>query len=242
MIDCITPHWPAPANVRALITTRRGGESKGPYSTLNLGDHVGDNPLDVARNRKALREHLPQDPKWLIQVHGDGAVCADRLNGPVEADSAFARRPGTISAVLTADCLPVLLCDEAGTCVAAAHAGWRGLCAGILERTVRAMAIRPEALLAYFGPAIGPEAFVVGPEVRAGFLDADRQAAAAFVRRDHDKWAADLYALATLRLNAAGVTRIYGGDFCTYSEAERFFSHRRDRLTGRMASLIWLAP
>jgi YfiH family protein len=175
-------------------------------------------------------------------VHDNQIVCADELNGPVEADAAIARCPGTPCAVLTADCLPVLLCDEGGTCVAAVHAGWRGLCAGILEATVRAMKITPERLLAYFGPAIGPDAFVVRSEVRAAFVGADSQADAAFSRRDQDSWAADLYALAALRLNALGVTRIYGGGFCTYADSERFFSYRRDGVTGRMASVIWLAP
>lgn len=242
MIDWITPRWPAPPEVRALVTTRRGGHSKGRYASLNLGDHVGDNARDLEQNREALRKQLPRNPKWLIQVHDNQVVCADELNGPVAADAAIAHCPGIPCAVLTADCLPVLLCDEGGACVAAAHAGWRGLCAGILEATVRAMKITPERLLAYFGPAIGPDAFVVRSEVRAAFVGADPQADAAFSRRDQDSWAADLYALAARRLNAAGVTRIYGGGFCTYSDSERFFSYRRDGVTGRMASVIWLTP
>lgn len=240
MNDWIIPDWPAPANVRALCTTRHGGVSAGAYASLNLGDHVGDDPLAVARNRALLREHLPAEPLWLKQVHGTAVAAASNACGAPEADAGIARRTNEICAVLTADCLPVLLCDRAGTVVGAAHAGWRGLAAGVIARTIAAMDTDPAALLAWLGPAIGASAFEVGDEVRAAFLDQDGAAASAFVAHAPGKWLADIYQLARLRLAHSGVTPVYGGGFCTFHERERFFSYRRDRCTGRMASLIWL--
>lgn len=264
MNDWILPEWPAPPRVHALITTR--GVGVGPYASMNLGAHVGDDPAAVAENRRRLRAHVPSDPVWLTQVHGTQVVCADQCAAGAEADAAFSRAPGTVCAVLTADCLPVLLCDTAGTVVAAAHAGWRGLAAGVIESAVRAMEVPPARLLAFLGPAIGPRAFEVGPDVRKAFLAHAPEAAAAFAavrgstgspRTDcsarpepvegrtapdpEGKWLADLYLLARQRLNALGVARVFGGGWCTFAETERFFSFRRERVTGRMASLIWIA-
>ncbi len=236
----IVPDWPAPSNVRALITTRVGGTSRGAYAGLNLGTASGDDAQDVARNRAILRQWLPADPLWLRQVHGIEVVDADLADGTPDADAALAHQAGRVCAVQMADCLPVLLCDEGGTVVAAAHAGWRGLCAGVIERTLRAMNRPAEALLAYLGPAIGPEVYEVGVDVRDAFLAADPASDAAFAPGRPGKFYADLYALARQCLARSGVTQIYGGGYCTYTERERFYSYRRDGVTGRMASLIWL--
>jgi YfiH family protein len=239
--DWIVPDWPAPANVRALITTRRGGVSTGPFASMNLGQRVDDDIQSVRTNRASLRDLLPAEPKWLMQVHGVDVVNADRLQQLVEADAAVAWNPGSVCTVMVADCLPVLLTDRAGRVVAAAHAGWRGLAAGVLENTVRRMHTAADELLAYLGPAIGPSAFEVGADVRDAFLAWSADAASAFVARRPGKWLADLFELARQRLRASGVMRIYGGGLCTYSDPRRFFSHRRDKVTGRMAALIWLA-
>lgn len=238
--DWIVPDWPAPANVRALITTRNGGVSTGPFASMNLGQRIDDDVQSVQTNRASLRDLLPAEPRWLLQVHGADVADADRLQQPVEADAAIARNPDSVCAVMVADCVPVLLTDRVGSVVAAAHAGWRGLAAGVLENTVRAMGTAPNELLAYFGPAIGPSAFEVGADVRDAFLARNADAASAFVDHKPGKWLADLFALARQRLRASGVTRIYGGGLCTFSDPRRFFSHRRDRVTGRMAALIWL--
>jgi YfiH family protein len=240
MIDWIVPEWPAPSNVRSLITTRSGGFSSGVFARLNLGLHVDDDPQAVRRNRALLREFLPGEPRWLLQVHGTRVVEAQDVLETIHADGSYTSRPGIICAVLTADCLPVLLCDDEGTRVAIAHAGWRGLSSGVLEAVVGALAIAPQRLLAYFGPAIGPQAFEVGALVRDAFTASDPEAATAFIRNRHDKWLADLYLLATQRLHRLGVKRVFGGGYCTYSDPARFFSYRRERATGRMASLIWL--
>lgn len=245
--EWITPEWPAPPRVRALMTTRHGGVSLPPYDSLNLAGHVGDDPRAVAENRRILRRHLPAEPLWLTQVHGAGVAEAGVDAIGVEADAAVARAPAQVCAVLTADCLPVLLCDTHAHVVAAAHAGWRGLAAGVLEATVRAMRIGPARILAWLGPAIGPDAFEVGEEVRQAFIEQDPLAATAFrpalpgtLDGAPRKWLADLYTLARLRLKALGVERVYGGVGCTYREAGRFYSYRRDGRTGRMAALIWL--
>lgn len=237
--DWIVPDWPAPAGVEALITTRAGGVSQGPYASFNLGLRTGDDPLAVAANRERLNALLPQPPRWLRQVHGAGFVEADALAHVPEADAAIARRPGTVCAVLVADCIPVLLADGTGTAVAIAHAGWRGLAAGVVENTVRGMACDPGGLIAYLGPGIGAEAFEVGNDVRDAFLERDAAATAAFTPHAAGKWLADLFLLARQRLRRAGVGAIHGGDVCTYSDARRFFSYRRSRTTGRMAALIW---
>ncbi len=237
---CIVPDWPAPARVHALQTTRRGGFSGAPYDTLNLGDHVGDDALTVAANRGLLGALLPGEPLWLTQVHGTQVVEAESAGCRPVGDACITRRSHAVCVVMTADCLPVLLCDAAGTVVGAAHAGWRGLAAGVLEATVRAMGEAPGRLLAWLGPAIGPRAFEVGEEVRAAFTAQDPAAAAAFIAHG-DKFLADLYRLARLRLGALGITRIHGGDFCTCEDVARFYSYRRDGRTGRMATLIWMA-
>jgi YfiH family protein len=239
----IVPDWPAPPVVRARVTTRRGGVSSAPFDGFNLGTHVGDSPEAVATNRARLRRHLPAEPLWLDQVHGTEAVAADAggAGGVVCADASVSRTPGVVCAVMTADCLPVLFCDDASTVVAAAHAGWRGLVAGVLETTLRRMAVAPERVMAWLGPAIGPTAFEVGDEVRAAFLAVDPDAEGAFVAHAAPgKWLADLFMLARLRLARAGVMRVYGGGLCTFNDADRFFSYRRDGRTGRFASLVWL--
>ncbi|ACO75205.1 Uncharacterized conserved protein [Laribacter hongkongensis HLHK9] len=239
----LTAGWPAPARVRTLITTRDGGVSLAPYASLNLGQHVGDDPAAVAENRARLRACLPAEPFWLNQVHGIGVqeACADAPDVPPDADAGFTRQPGVVCAVMTADCLPVLLTDRSGSVVAAAHAGWRGLCNGIIEATIARMAVPASDILAWLGPAIGPDAFEVGPEVRAAFMAHDPTAASAFAAIPDGKYLADIYLLARQRLNACGVTEVHGGDACTVTERERYFSYRRDGRTGRMASLIWLA-
>jgi YfiH family protein len=241
MTDWIVPDWPAPAGVHALVTTRAGGVSVGPYASMNLATHVGDDAAAVAENRRRLRDRLPTEPRWLTQVHGTLVVDAGGASPDTQADAALARGKGVVCAVLTADCLPVLLCDENGTAVAVAHAGWRGLAGGVLEAAVQAMGVPPVRLMAWLGPAIGPQAFEVGAEVRAAFLAQVSEAGAAFAPKANGKWLADLYRLAEQRLNAVGVARIFGGGFCTYHEAERFYSFRREKTTGRMASLIWMA-
>ena len=215
----LTAGWPAPARVRTLVTTRDGGVSLAPYASLNLGQHVGDDPAAVAENR----------------------ACTDAPDVPPDADAGFTRQPGVVCAVMTADCLPVLLTDRSGSVVAAAHAGWRGLCNGIIEATIARMAVPANDILAWLGPAIGPDAFEVGPEVRAAFMAHDPTAASAFAAIPDGKYLADIYLLARQRLNACGVTDVHGGDACTVTERERYFSYRRDGRTGRMASLIWLA-
>jgi len=243
----IIPDWPAPKNVRALQTTRNGGVSAAPYASLNLGDHVGDEPLAVERNRMLLEPLLPSEPVWLKQVHGTVVADAAQAACWPEADALVSSRPGAVCVVMTADCLPVLLCDEQGSVVGAVHAGWRGLCDGIIESTVRAMNVSPDTLMAWLGPAIGPQAFEVGNEVRAAFITKQREAAAAFVpgmagvASTSGKWYADIYQLARLRLNALCITRIYGGGLCTRTDSVRFFSYRRDGVTGRMGTFIWLA-
>lgn len=241
-IELLFPDWPAPPQVRACTTTRQGGVSAPPYDTLNLAAHVGDEPQAVAENRRRLREQLqlPSEPRWLSQVHGTCAADAALVDVPCEADASYTALPGVVCAVLTADCLPVLLCDKSGTKVAAVHAGWRGLHAGVIEQTVRAMNLPGGELLAWLGPAISSDAFEVGDEVRAAFVSVDGEAARAFRPSPRGRWLADLYVLAHLRLATVGVTQVYGGDHCTFSESQLFFSYRREAQTGRMASLIWL--
>lgn len=239
--DCLIPEWPAPSNVCALQTLRTGGGSPAPWNSLNLGDHVGDDPGRVAANRASLRERLPAEPLWLKQVHGTTVVDAASAAQRISADAAFSRRSRAVCAVMTADCLPVLFCDRAGTVVAAAHAGWRGLLEGVLENTVAAMQVPPSELLAWLGPAIGPDRFEVGDEVRAAFVGRDAGAAACFAAQADGKWLADIYGLARQRLVSLGVAHISGGNSCTVSDAEHYFSYRRDGVTGRMATLIWLA-
>lgn len=238
----IIPDWPAPVRVRAVSTTRQGGVSPPPYASLNLAEHVGDAPACVAENRRRLAAMAgyPAEPAWLEQVHGIHTVAAETVRAPVAADAAWTRTAGRPCAVMTADCLPVLLCDRAGTVVAAAHAGWRGLAGGVIAATVARMDTPSTELLAWLGPAIGPAAFEVGEEVRAAFLELDADNAGCFRPSPAGRWLADLYDLARRQLRRLGVAAIYGGEFCTFSEPERFFSYRRENRTGRMATLIWL--
>jgi YfiH family protein len=263
----IEPDWPAPENVQALCTTRHGGHSVAPYASLNLGHHVGDSAHTVTTNKDVLAGLLRGNTEfsWLSQVHGIDVVEA-APSGPQDgvypqADAQWSRRSGLACAVLTADCLPILLCSAAGDAVAAVHAGWRGLLAGVVENSVRALDASPDQLLVWLGPAIGPSAFEVGPEVRRAFVAAAgttevSATEACFVEnpvesehsfgqssgRSSGHYMANLYALARLRLQALGISRIYGGDFCTYSDPESYFSYRRDGKTGRMASLIQILP
>ncbi|TXF11719.1 peptidoglycan editing factor PgeF [Pelomicrobium methylotrophicum] len=253
LLQPIFPEWPAPARVHSLVTTRVGGVSRGPYASLNLGEHVGDDPRCVAENRRRLRRWLPAEPHWLRQVHGTTVALLDRAAAPSAApgmkagdepqvaDAAVTRTAGVVCAVQVADCLPVLLCDRDGTVVGVAHAGWRGLAAGVIERTVAAMGTDPARLMAWLGPAIGPDSFEVGDDVREAFLRHEARAAFAFLPRDNGKWLANLYLLARQRLEACGVRAVYAEQACTFSEPQRFYSYRRDRITGRMAALVWLA-
>ena len=236
----ILPDWPAPPGVRALATTRRGGVSRPPWNGFNLADHVGDDARAVAANRALLRRELPAEPVWLAQVHG--IVCVDAALTALrpEADASFTRQRGVVCCVLTADCLPVLLCDDRASVVGVAHAGWRGLVAGVIEATVAAMNEPAECLMAWLGPAIGPRAFEVGAEVREAFIAGDARAAGAFAPAAGGKWLCDIHQLARQRLDALGIRRVAGADCCTASDAERLFSYRRDGVSGRMASLIWL--
>ena len=240
-IEPLLPDWEPAAGVRAASTTRWGGVSEGRWASLNLARHVGDDPARVALNRQRLaaRLGLPSDPVWLNQVHGAGVAVLNGGETGMDADAAFTRTPGVVCAVMTADCLPVLFSDPGGRAVAAAHAGWRGLAAGILEQTL-ACFDDPGRVSAWLGPAIGPGAFEVGEEVRQVFLASDPEAEEAFRPGARGRWLADIYHLARQRLRRAGVVRVSGGGYCTYRDAEAFFSYRRDGITGRMASLIWL--
>ena len=235
----IEPDWPAPARVKSLMTTRAGGVSRAPWTSFNLGDHVGDDPAHVAANRARLCQQLPAEPGWLKQVHR-ARVVELGSDANREADASLTHLSGIVCAVLTADCLPVLFCDRAGSVVAAAHAGWRGLAGGVLETAVAAMQVPPREVLAWMGAAIGPQAFEVGDDVRESFVAQHPDAAAAFVPHGPGKWLADIYRLARIRLNHVGVQALYGGGRCTFNEADSFYSYRRDGVTGRMASLIWL--
>ena len=241
--DWIVPDWAAPARVRAFVTTRAGGVSEGEYAAMNLGYSSGDDPARVARNREILRAALPGDPPYLRQVHGTEVADLDQpAEGQRTADAAVTACPGVVAGVLTADCMPLLLTDSAGTRVAVAHAGWRGMAAGVIERTVESFGGAAGGLLAWMGPTIGPDAFEVGPEVREAFLAADAAAGAAFVPGKPGKYMADLYALARQRLARSGVRAISGGGFCTFHEPARFFSYRRVAQSGRLGTFIWIEP
>ena len=261
--DLIVPNWPAPKNVHALQTNRLNGVSLAPYDSLNLGSHVNDNTIHVAQNRQLLRQLLPIEPVWLNQVHGINVLNLDDINAAKfdsvpTADASFTSHKNVVCVTMTADCLPILICDSAGTHVASIHAGWRSLCDGVIEATIAKMATDSSQLLAWLGPAIGPDAFEVGSEVRAQFITQDAQAQAAFrpqaainpqtKQPQPEKWLGNIYQIAKQRLNKLGVTQIYGGGisqnqseyWCTFSQKDQFFSYRRDGITGRMATLIWL--
>lgn len=239
-MQAIVPHWPAPGGVRAFMTTREGGVSNGPYASLNLGARCGDRAEAVSENRRRLAAQLPGEPLWLHQVHGAAVIRAEHhTRAEPEADAAIATRPGVVCAVTVADCLPILVATPRA--VAAIHAGWRGLAAGVIENTLAGLAGRGDAWV-WLGAAIGPKVYEVGTEVRAAFLHRDARLARAFNPRRPGHWLLDLYAAARIRLQGAGVPaeRIFGGGLCTYSDATRFFSFRRDGPSGRMAALIWL--
>ncbi|MBP6058224.1 MAG: peptidoglycan editing factor PgeF [Nitrosomonas sp.] len=247
MNDWIIPDWPAPHNVKTLFTTRNGGVSSGingTYASLNLGAHVNDNLADVACNRALLHHYLPAEPKWLKQVHGTLPIWIDHTAAVTpEGDAVLSRKQGTVCAVMVADCLPVFLCDAAGTTVGVVHAGWRGLAGGIIERSIAAMQADSGQLMAWLGPAIGPDYFEVGADVYEAFVRHDEKMTQAFLLKennDEKKWLANIFLLARQRLASMGVTEIYGGGICTFSNPQRFFSYRRDGETGRMAALIWL--
>jgi polyphenol oxidase len=255
-LQVLLPEWPAPARVRAAFTLRSGGVSAPPFDSLNVGVHVGDEPVAVTENRERVRRHLrlPAEPAWIEQVHGTdvldlgsaaGAALPDATPDQpamprTTADAVLARRAGQVCVVQVADCLPVLFASRDTPAVAAAHAGWRGLAAGVLEATVNRLDCAPARLLAWLGPAIGPGHFEVGEEVRAAFSERDAGAAVAFVANARGRWQCDLAALARRRLAAIGVKAVYGGSWCTYADPARFFSYRRDGRCGRMAALIWL--
>lgn len=238
----IKPDWPAPANVRSVVSTRKGGVSKPPYHSFNLAQHVGDDPRHVANNRTQLSQELalPGEPRWLQQVHGTTLLDLADHDGSNEKDGSFTGTPNQVCAVMTADCLPVLMCTRAGGRVAALHAGWRGLAAGILQKGVAAMAADGPEILVWLGPAIGPDKFEVGEEVYRELCTSFSEADTAFVPGSADHWYADLYQLARMQLRMLGVDQVFGGTFCTYTDKDRFYSFRRDGDTGRIASLIWL--
>ncbi|MEW5838745.1 MAG: peptidoglycan editing factor PgeF [Pseudomonadota bacterium] len=241
----MVPDWPLPPGVQAVQTTRSGGVSLAPYASLNLALHVGDDPAHVQANRRLLRQHLalPGEPLWLEQVHGTEVYRVQDANPPTHApraDAAYTTQSGVVLAIMTADCLPLLFAAQDGSEIAAAHAGWRGLAAGVLENTLHQFQAPPGEICVWLGPAISQTAFEVGDEVRAAFVQHDGETEAAFIpgsRSGH--WQADLYALARLRLRAVGVTQVYGGNLCCYQDSARFYSYRRETPTGRMASLIW---
>ncbi len=242
-MEFIFPEWPAPAAIKAAITTRYGGVSEGDFASLNLAAHVGDDPQAVQENRRRLAGALDliQPLGWMSQVHGIRVVDAGQSVTSQEADAVYTDRPDRICAVLTADCLPLLVCDRQGKEVAAIHAGWRGLAAGVIEASLQKFQASPDDLLVWLGPAIGPEVFEIGQEVYDIFVQQHQAAASCFSPTRPGHYLADLYALARLRLALQGVNQVYGGGFCTYTQADQFFSYRRSPVTGRMASLIWIS-
>jgi YfiH family protein len=242
MLELITPDWPAPSWVKAVTTTRHGGFSRPPFDSLNVGLTVGDNPDAVLKNhqllKKTLNLHTPL--VWLKQVHGDKAISANHALIDPTADAVYTRQPHRVCAIQTADCLPLLVCSRTHPCVAAIHAGWKGLAAGIIENCINSLNCPADDLLVWLGPAIGPQAFVVGEDVVSTFLEKTPGAKTAFQSIDNQRWLANLYQLTTQRLHALGINALYGGNHCTYTDKARFFSFRRDKVTGRMASLIWI--
>jgi YfiH family protein len=240
--EFIYPDWPAPENVKALTTTRIGGYSAAPFDSFNLSMRSGDNIEHVKRNRALLVESakLPAEPMWLRQVHGNRVVDAADSALYTEADGSYAERSGIVCAVLTADCCPVFLCDRYGKRVAVLHCGWRGIARGLIEQGIAQLRLPATELLAWLGPAIGPDSFEVGDDVYDAFIAHDRGAVAAFTKKENGRWLADIYALVRQRLQALGVTQISGARHCTVLERQRFFSYRRDRVCGHMASLIWM--
>ncbi len=237
----IKPNWPAPINVCAYVTTRTDGRSKPPYNSFNLAQHVGDNPIDVLANRKQLHDelNLPNEPIWLKQMHGNNVIRANQMMINTEADASYTTSPDTICVILTADCLPILLCDRLGTKVAAIHAGWRSLSAGIIEKTVKTLNTSGSQLLAWLGPAISQQFYEVGKDVYDKFVQYSKESKKAFTQNNKSKWLTNIYTLAKQRLLSCSITNIYDNKLCTFSDEQRFFSYRRDGKTGRIASLIW---
>ncbi|PWQ93776.1 peptidoglycan editing factor PgeF [Leucothrix arctica] len=239
----IYPDWPAPDNIKAVMTTRHGGVSLPPFDGLNLGDHVDDDPEAVQTNRKQLAVDLslPQQPAWLSQVHGINVASCSSAKSTDVADAIVGKHQNDVCSIMTADCLPVLFCDKQGTVIAAAHAGWRGLASGVLEATIAEMTSKPQDILIWMGAAIGPDAFEVGSEVRDVFIAQHSESTEAFKAQASGKWLADIYKLALIRFKHSKipVENVYGGGRCTYSEDTEFYSYRRESRTGRMASLIW---
>lgn len=243
MKNILTPDWPAPKHVRAYTTTRLNGFSHDPYASFNLGDHVGDDHENVLQNRTYLKKilNLPTDPIWLNQIHSTDIFNVDRDVKPQSADGSYTSHKNIVCAVLTADCLPILLCDQSGTQIAAVHAGWRGLAAGVIESALNSFNPTDKKIIAWIGPAIGQAFYEVGDDVRDKFLEIDADAGKAFQPYKQSKWLANMNLLARQRLEKSGVSEIFGGDLCTFQDSERFFSFRRDGKTGRMASLIWIS-
>jgi len=244
MNHTVKPSWPAPKHIRAFTTTRLiNGISTPPYDAFNLSHTVGDQLDHVKANREQLQHqwHLPHQPNWLMQVHGNRAVPSQSNDMHREADAMYSHKPNQVCAVLTADCLPILLCNQDGTEVAAIHAGWRGLLAGIIDQTINSLKSKPNTLMAWFGPAIGPTHFEVDEAIRLAFITKDPQNSSNFKQISADKWLADIYGLANNNLANHEVCQVYGGELCTVADKERFYSYRRDKNTGRMASLIWIA-
>lgn len=242
MLDLIIPDWPAPNWIKAYTTTRVGGFSHAPYNSFNIATHVGDNLDDVSKNRQLLQKnlHLKKPIIWLEQIHGNAAISADHPIDSFAADAIYSRKEQTVCAVQTADCLPLLICSPNNYCVAAIHAGWKGLSNGIIESTIEALALPPSDILVWLGPAIGPQAFIVGEQVFQSFINKDQAAKLAFQSTGNKQWQVNLYKLAQQRLHKLGITAIYGGNYCTFSDKHHFFSYRRDQITGRMLSLIWI--
>jgi len=240
----ITPNWPAPNTIKALSTTRYGGFSSPPYNELNLGDHVGDDLASVIKNRQSLTQQasLPESPRWLKQVHGTTVSHASHWKNGDEADAIFSDQINQVCPVMTADCLPILLCNKQGDQVAAIHAGWRGLANGIIEKTLEKFNCHSQHIMAWLGPAIGPTQFEVGTDVYDTFTFQSVEASLAFKQTDAEHYLANIYLLARQRLQLFGIQNIYGGEHCTVSDSTRFFSYRRDGITGRMASMIWIRP
>ncbi len=240
--EWLVPEWPAPPNVRAFVTTRAGGVSVGEYASMNLGASSGDEERNVERNRQVVRAHVPTNPRWMVQVHGNQVADLDihRESDVPTADAAVSSVAGRVATVLIADCMPVLVADMRGGRVGIAHAGWRGMAAGVIENVVRSLGAPPADVAAWLGPAIGPAAFEVGAEVKEAFERFDPAASSAFVPHAPGKFMGDLYALARQRLARAGVREVHGGGFCTYRDPARFFSYRRAPRSGRMGAFIWI--
>jgi YfiH family protein len=246
LMHYIKPNWPALPHVKACTTTRSApGFSQTPFQHFNIADHTGDESENVEKNRVLLHKdlNLPEEIIWLNQVHGTHAVAIDHQTQTPEADACFTQKTNKVCAVMTGDCLPLLVCNQDGTEIAAIHAGWRGLLAGVIENTLQHLQSKPESLMVWLGPAIGPNHFEINDQIRSDFLAKNPKFTSGFIARDPNRWFADLFVLARITLMNQGVTAVYGGDYCTYSDAENFYSYRRDGgVTGRMASLIWLEP